>query len=65
MKVVLLPASLSYADIPGLSIELRQKLDLIRPASLSQAGRIEGMTPAALTLILLRARQASKVSVAS
>lgn len=60
-----LPATLSYDDISGLSSELRQKLALIRPESLAQAGRIEGMTPAALTLILLRARQSGQVRVAS
>lgn len=53
-----LPETLSYDNIPGLSIELRQKLAMILPSTLAQAGRIEGMTPAALTLILLRARQA-------
>jgi len=51
-----LPA-LDYATMPGLSAELRQKLDAVRPATLAQAGRIEGMTPAALTLILLKSRQ--------
>lgn len=46
-----------YAAIPGLSAELRIKLARTRPATLAQASRIEGMTPAALTLLLLRARQ--------
>ena len=54
----LLPGDLDYAAMPGLSNELRGKLALIRPRTLAQAGRIEGMTPAALTLVLLRARQA-------
>ena len=44
-------------QLPGLSTELRQKLETVRPATLGQAGRIEGMTPAALTLVMLRARQ--------
>jgi tRNA uridine 5-carboxymethylaminomethyl modification enzyme len=47
--------------MPGLSNELSGKLDRIRPATLGQAGRIEGMTPAALTLVLLHARQAERV----
>ncbi len=47
-----LPASVDYASIPSLSAELRQKLDRVRPASLGQAARIDGMTPAALTAIL-------------
>lgn len=41
-----------YSGIPGLSIELRQKLARIRPATLGQAARIDGMTPAALTVLL-------------
>ena len=54
---VKLPDGLDYFTISGLSSELRQRLDRVRPDTLGQAGRIEGMTPAALTLVLLRARQ--------
>jgi tRNA uridine 5-carboxymethylaminomethyl modification enzyme len=46
-----------YTGIAGLSNELRSKLDLIRPRSLSQARQIEGMTPAALGLIAAHARK--------
>ena len=53
---VVLPADLDYLALPGLSMELRQKLAAVRPATLGQAGRIEGMTPAALTLVLARAK---------
>jgi tRNA uridine 5-carboxymethylaminomethyl modification enzyme len=56
-EAVALPAALDYRAISGLSSELRGKLELVRPATLGQASRIEGMTPAALTLILMRARQ--------
>jgi tRNA uridine 5-carboxymethylaminomethyl modification enzyme len=52
-----LPRTLDYAAIGGLSAELRGKLEVVRPESLAQAARIEGMTPAALTQILLRLRQ--------
>jgi tRNA uridine 5-carboxymethylaminomethyl modification enzyme len=52
-----LPAQLDYAQISGLSAELRLKLDAVKPATLGQAGRIEGMTPAALTLLAARARR--------
>lgn len=52
-----LPASLDYAAMSGLSNELRAKLQRVAPRTLGQAGRIEGMTPAALTLILMKARQ--------
>ncbi len=51
-----LPKTLEYDEIPGLSNELREKLTRIRPSTLGQAGRIEGMTPSALTLILMRIR---------
>jgi len=53
-----LPDGLDYHAIPGLSSELRDKLARVRPADLGQAGRIEGMTPAALTLLLVRAKRA-------
>jgi len=48
---------IDYASIDGLSNELRQRLILVRPATLGQAGRIEGMTPAALALLLTTARR--------
>ena len=47
-----LPAGLDYGAVIGLSNEVRQKLERIRPATLGQAARIEGVTAAALTLIL-------------
>ena len=49
--------SIDYAAIPGLSNELRQKLVAVRPATLGQANRIDGMTPAALALVALHARR--------
>lgn len=53
-----LPEELSYADLPGLSNELKQKLERVRPRTVGQAGRMEGMTPAALALIATHARRA-------
>jgi len=47
-----LPVDLDYAAIPSLSAELRQKLGRINPATLGQAARIDGMTPAALAALL-------------
>jgi tRNA uridine 5-carboxymethylaminomethyl modification enzyme len=59
-----LPASLDYAAVIGLSNEVRQKLERIRPATLGQAARIEGVTAAALTLILAHVKgQKSKHAV--
>lgn len=52
-----IPDGFSYEGIDGLSNELRGKLSMIRPQTLGQAGRIEGMTPAALTLLLTKIRQ--------
>jgi tRNA uridine 5-carboxymethylaminomethyl modification enzyme len=50
-----LPESLDYDVIPGLSNELRQKLGQVRPRTLGQANRIDGMTPAALALVAVHA----------
>jgi tRNA uridine 5-carboxymethylaminomethyl modification enzyme len=47
-----IPHSFSYAGIAGLSTELRQKLERQQPGSLGQASRLDGMTPAALLLLL-------------
>ena len=52
-----LPADLNYDQAAGLSAELRGKLMSIRPSTMGQAARIDGMTPAALTLVLALARQ--------
>ena len=49
-----IPVGMDYSAIPGLSAELRGKLERVRPATLAQAARIEGMTPAAMALIHLR-----------
>ena len=53
-----LPESLDYSAIAGLSAELRGKLAFLRPRTLGQAQRIDGMTPSALTLLAARARRA-------
>lgn len=55
-EAVSIPESLEYAELGGLSAELRAKLDRARPTTLGQAGRIEGMTPVALNHILLHLR---------
>ncbi len=52
-----IPVDFNYANLSGLSNELRLKLSKIRPKTLGQASRIEGITPAALTLILGKLRQ--------
>jgi len=55
-----IPDLLDYAVIVGLSNELRAKLQSVRPATLGQAGRIDGMTPAALTLLLAKIKQLNR-----
>jgi len=52
-----LPADLDYAAIGGLSNEVRAKLAAVRPQTLGQAGRIEGVTPGALTALLAHVRR--------
>jgi len=47
-----LPVDINYSAVNGLSTEARLKLEAIRPTTLGQAGRIDGVTPAALTLVL-------------
>jgi tRNA uridine 5-carboxymethylaminomethyl modification enzyme len=51
-EALLLPTGIDYSAITGLSNEARHKLEAAKPATLGQAARIDGMTPAALTLLL-------------
>jgi len=60
-----LPESLDYAGLKGLSNEVRQKLVSIRPRTIGQAGRIDGVTPAALTLLVAHVRRKSRTKAAS
>lgn len=55
-----IPDDFEYAAMPGLSTELGIKLSKRRPATLAHAARIEGMTPAALTLILAHLKKAQR-----
>ncbi|MFB4203861.1 tRNA uridine-5-carboxymethylaminomethyl(34) synthesis enzyme MnmG [Arhodomonas sp. KWT2] len=54
---VALPADMDYAAVAGLSSEVREKLQRHRPATLGQAGRIEGITPAAVSLLLVHLKR--------
>ncbi len=47
----MIPHDLDLGTLPGLSGEVREKLERLRPRSVGQAARIEGVTPAALLLI--------------
>jgi tRNA uridine 5-carboxymethylaminomethyl modification enzyme len=55
---VRIPADFDYAAVASLSAEVRQKLERLRPATLAQASRMEGMTPAALMLLLAHLKKA-------
>ena len=50
-------SGVSVVPLPGLSREIRTKLDTVRPRTLGQAARIEGMTPAAITLLAAHVRK--------
>lgn len=60
----IIPAGLIYEEIDGLTSEQKIKLAKARPGNLAQAARIEGMTPAALTLLMSRLRQIKRSKTA-
>ncbi|MGC1586763.1 MAG: FAD-dependent oxidoreductase, partial [Rhodomicrobium sp.] len=61
-EAVVIPAGLDFAAIAGLSNEIRQKLERHRPSSLAQASRIDGITPAALMLVLAHIRKSTRAA---
>ena len=60
MRACCVPADLDFTGIAGLSSEVRQKLMRHRPATIAQAARIDGMTPAALMLLLAHIKKAPR-----
>jgi tRNA uridine 5-carboxymethylaminomethyl modification enzyme len=54
---LVLPASLDYAQVTALSIEVRQRLTRFRPETLGQASRLSGITPAAISLLLIHLKR--------
>lgn len=62
---LMLPTDLDYGAVGGLSNEVKEKLARVQPRTLGQAGRIEGMTPGALTALLAHVKRAPKASVAA
>ncbi len=59
-----LPVDFDYGALVGLSNELKLKLEVARPQTLGQAARVDGVTPAALTLLLAKLRQNKKDKIA-
>lgn len=51
MEDISIPAAFEYADVPGLSNEVKEKLSAIHPSSIGQAARIPGITPAAVSIL--------------
>jgi tRNA uridine 5-carboxymethylaminomethyl modification enzyme len=57
-EALIIPEDIDYGVLPGLSNEIRARLSAIRPRTMGQASRIEGMTPAAMTLLAAKLRRA-------
>lgn len=55
-----IPADISYAEVKGLSKEVEQKLEEVRPETVGQAARISGVTPAAISLLLIHIKRQGK-----
>ena len=64
-EALVLPSDMDYLSLEGMATEVRQKLAAARPVTLGQAARLDGMTPAALTLLLHHARKAEKAGGAA
>jgi tRNA uridine 5-carboxymethylaminomethyl modification enzyme len=64
LEMIRLPAEFDYAGVHGLSNELKEKLSTIKPTSLGQAARIEGMTPAGISVLMVALRATEKRSAA-
>jgi len=59
---VVLPEDIDYATLPGLSNEVRNKLQMHKPRTVGHAGRLDGITPAALTLLVAHLRRRRKTN---
>jgi tRNA uridine 5-carboxymethylaminomethyl modification enzyme len=59
-RTLIIPKDFAFADMPGLSKELQEKLLLHKPENIAQAMLIQGMTPAAISLLIFRVRELDK-----
>ena len=55
-----IPENINYLDMHGLALEARQKLDKIRPRTVGQAGRISGINPADISILILNLKRLTK-----
>jgi len=60
LEKIKLPLDLEYKGIPGLSLEIREKLSNFKPINLGQASRISGVTPVAVSLLMIYLRKPAK-----
>lgn len=65
LEKIKIPPEFDYQEIPGLSNEVRQKLQEIQPTSLGQASRISGMTPAALSVLMVYLKRLRELQFSS
>jgi len=56
LEKIRIPEEFDYSQVPGLSNEIKEKLNLFRPRCLGQASRISGVTPAAISILMVRLR---------
>jgi tRNA uridine 5-carboxymethylaminomethyl modification enzyme len=57
-----LPEDLDYSRVAGLSNEVRQKLAQVRPATVGQAARVAGVTPAAVSILLVHLKKTNRAA---
>ncbi|WP_373499251.1 tRNA uridine-5-carboxymethylaminomethyl(34) synthesis enzyme MnmG [Desulfococcus sp.] len=60
LESIRIPEGFEYGGVPGLSNEIREKLSTIRPTTLGQASRIDGMTPSAIAVVMIAIRAAAR-----
>ena len=56
IEEIRIPA-INFSEVQGLSTEIREKLDKVRPASIGQASRISGVTPAAISMLMVHLKK--------
>ena len=57
-----IPESLNYENVVGLSNEVKQKLSSVKPESLARASRVPGITPAAISLLMIHLKKERKLA---